>query len=307
MIRTLLLAGSLVGLLACQPFTGMEKTSDSTSSSELKLDRKFWQDGKAEVSVYELEQNRYNANHPGEVVNVFVLEDFLVDEQVKNETYQNPNSTQVLKNIRSTKFTSGIYDYAIHTSVFTPLDVANHRTLKVTNTMQEWCGTSFLQLNKKDVGYNLEQRSYFEKEGDRSVNLKGAVVEDALFNQVRMDYKKLPVGEIEVIAKLSYLALKHKELKSYEANGELGSYNGGVFDGEELLEYTYSIADQQRKVSIVFESKSPFKIVGFQESYPSAFDQKIRTTTAKLVSSKRLAYWEMNAPKDSTKRTELGL
>ena len=45
----------------------------------------YWTQGKAEVNVYELSQNRYKENHSGNVVSIFVTEDFLTEKQVKNE------------------------------------------------------------------------------------------------------------------------------------------------------------------------------------------------------------------------------
>ena len=36
----------------------------------------YWKQGKAEVNVYELSQNRYNNNHSGTLVSVFVTEFF---------------------------------------------------------------------------------------------------------------------------------------------------------------------------------------------------------------------------------------
>ena len=36
----------------------------------------YWSQGKAEVNVYEVSQNRYQENHSGQLVSVFVTEDF---------------------------------------------------------------------------------------------------------------------------------------------------------------------------------------------------------------------------------------
>ena len=77
----------------------------------------YWTQGKAEVNVYELSQNRYKDNHPGQLVSVFVTEDFLTDKQVKNETYTNPKSTWTFKNIQLRKFTTGIYDYSLFSRI----------------------------------------------------------------------------------------------------------------------------------------------------------------------------------------------
>ena len=86
---------------------------------EKKLD-KYWFQGKGEINVYELQQNRYNAVHPGQAVLIFVTEDFLTDKQVKNDNYRNPNSTPILKTNFLNRFTTGLYDYSLMTSVFTP-------------------------------------------------------------------------------------------------------------------------------------------------------------------------------------------
>ncbi|NJN50400.1 MAG: hypothetical protein HC798_04855 [Polaribacter sp.] len=63
----------------------------------------YFKKGKAEVSIYKLEQNRYQEIHPGKLVSIFVTEDFLIDKQVKNETYQSKILTWILKNIQLSK------------------------------------------------------------------------------------------------------------------------------------------------------------------------------------------------------------
>ncbi|MBK9488612.1 MAG: hypothetical protein IPO07_07345 [Haliscomenobacter sp.] len=86
----------------------------------------YWFEGKAEISHYTLSQNRYRDVHPGEAVLVFVTEPFLTDKQVKNEKGQLENSTTVLKLNAIQRFTTGIYDYSVMTSVFTPEDLKRY-------------------------------------------------------------------------------------------------------------------------------------------------------------------------------------
>ena len=108
----------------------------------------YWSQGKAEINVYEISQNRYQENHSGQLVSVFVTEDFLTYKQVKNEQYQNKNSTKILKNIQLKKFTTGVYDYSLFSSVFTPIDRSKYpKSLKVSASSQEWCGTIYTQFN----------------------------------------------------------------------------------------------------------------------------------------------------------------
>ena len=171
----------------------------------------YWSQGKAEVNVYEVSQNRYQENHSGQLVSVFVTEDFLTDKQVKNERYINENSTWILKNIQLKKFTTGVYDYSLFNSVFTPINRNKFpKSLKVSASSQEWCGTMYTQFNLiLDTDYKVEHRSYFESEGDRVTRIKKSYLEDEVFTVLRMNPLLLPLGTVQLIPPANYIQLKH--------------------------------------------------------------------------------------------------
>ena len=269
---------------------------------------KYWTQGKAEVNVYELHQNRYNENHPGQVVSIFVTEDFLTDKQVKNETYSNSNSTWTFKNIQLKKFTTGIYDYALFSSVFTPIDRSKFpKSLKVSASSQDWCGTIYTQFNLIfNMDYKVEQRSYFEKEGDISIRIKRPTLEDEVFTVLRMNPAFLKKGRVQMIPPANYIQLKHLKLQTYEAKASLKPYLKEDLKGGNLMEYTLEYTSLKRTMRIVFENKAPYKIVGWFETFPSAFDGKLRTTKAVLKKQKMLPYWSQNSLKDAKLRKELG-
>jgi hypothetical protein len=77
--------------------------------------------------------------------------------------------------------------------------------------------------------------------------------------------------------------------------------------GKNLMEYKMEYAQLKRSMSIIFENKAPYKIVGWFETFPSAFDGKLRTTSAILKAQKMLPYWSQNSLKDEHLRNELGL
>lgn len=267
-----------------------------------------WTQGKAEVNVYELSQNRYKENYPGHIISVFVTEDFLTDKQVKNERYQNKNSTWILKNIQLRKFATGVYDYSLFSSVFTPIDRNQFpKSLKVSASSQEWCGTIYTQLNLDGEDYKVEQRSYFEKEGDVSTRIKKSILEDEVFNVLRMNPKLLPIGNLQFIPPASYIQLKHLQLQSFKAKASLRPYDKEDLPGGNLMEYKIEYAQLKRTMRIVFENKAPYKIVGWFETFPSAFDKKLRTTSAILKKQKMLPYWGQNSLNDVKLRKELGL
>ncbi|WP_367388351.1 hypothetical protein [Lewinella sp. LCG006] len=276
------------------PFTNSTNTLD-----------KYWYQGKGELNVYSLEQNRYQDIHPGEALLVFVTEDFLTDRQVKNDRYESANSTPILKMNGITRFTTGLYDYSIMTSVFTPVKTRDFpRTLKVTHSAQDWCGQVFSQINLKGEEYQYQQFSYFESEGDDQKNASANLLEEELMNRIRMDYQRLPVGEdLKFIPGLTFLRLKHKPYQTYTATASLKDYEGADFTGEKLKAYVLEYPEFQRTLTIVFSSVAPFYIEGWLDSYPSVFDGKMRTTKALRSNTVLLDYWSKNA--NTTANAEL--
>ena len=269
----------------------------------------YWSQGKAEVNVYEVSQNRYQENHSGQLVSVFVTEDFLTDKQVKNERYVNENSTWILKNIQLKKFTTGVYDYSLFNSVFTPIDRNKFpKSLKVSASSQEWCGTMYTQFNLiLNTDYKVEHRSYFETEGDKTTRIKKSYLEDEVFNVLRMNPLLLPLGSIQLIPSANYIQLKHLQIRSYEAIASLIPYERKEISGTNLMQYKIVYPQLKRSIRIVFENKAPYKIMGWFEKFPSSFDGKTRTTSAILKAQKMLPYWRQNSLKDEYLRKELGL
>ena len=160
--------------------------------------RDFWYSG-AEINRYKLNQTRYGHSHPGHVEFIFVTEPFLLQKQVKNETGNQP-STDVLKLNALRTFNTGIYSYRTMTSTFRPIDLTGFpHALKTTTSIQDWCGQTFQQINWKKSGWQVELRSYFEREGDQDYKLTECWLEDELWLLVRLDPGQLPTGTIDII------------------------------------------------------------------------------------------------------------
>ncbi len=286
---------------------GVAPASPPPSSPFSGSPSKYWYQGAAELNTYDLQQIRYGEIHPGTVSLIFVSEDFLTDEQVKNDTYTNENSTPVLKTNLIRRFTTGIYDYSVMSSVFTPtkLDEQPH-TLKVTTSMQDWCGQSFAQLNYRGAtDYDLQLRSYFEREGDADERLRADFLEDEIFNRIRAGGTDLPVGTFNVLPSTGYLLMMHKPREAVRATTQVGAFAGARFSGEDLRQYTIDFPTLPRRVEIVFEAADPHSIVGWTESYPSRGEEL--TTIATLQEQMLAPYWEQNSLGDSTRRAALGL
>jgi len=266
-----------------------------------------WYEGKSEISVYELKQNRYNGVHDGEAVMIFVTEDFLKDKQVKNDNYTSKFSTPILKNNQIRKFATGLYDYSMFTSVFTEaIDTKNNNTLKITTSSQDWCGQSFLQINKQERSYKIRGFSYFENEGDTDKTIDKNLIVDEIFNLIRMDDEKLPIGNLKAIPSTVYNRLKHQKLKSYEAKAIKIPYQGSLTN-EAATVYVIKFPELNLKYEFIYLNNNLRDILQWKESYPSAFDGQVRETVATRKSNQWVDYWNKNNVKDSTLRQGLKL
>lgn len=307
----------LVGTLAVFVFTGCSQpTQTSTDQSKAITvqwnDMKeaglsdYWYQGQAELNTYELTQNRYGHTHPGEAVLIFVTEDFRTDIQVKDDGSDHPEATTVLKTNYLRRFTTGLYDYSIMTSVFTPADVAAFpNTLKVTTSVQDWCGQVFMQVNKDRNRYRTKIFSYFESEGDAEENNPVVMLEDEIFNRIRMNPKALPQGKVRLLPGTAHVRLKHTPYKVVEAEASLRAYADSLFSGSALMEYRLVFENEQRQLAIVFSADPPYRIEGWIDQFPSMFDGKVRKTVARRKATELSPYWQYNQAADTTRRKPL--
>ena len=256
--------------------------------------------GKAEICSYSLERARYEGLHPGEAVLIFVSEPFLLEKQVKADDWKNRPTIPVLKMNRIDRFTTGIYDYSMFTSVFTPVSEYDARyPLKITFSSQDWCGQSYMQLNN-NKGFDVEQYSYFESEGDTSFHQDYAITEDNIFNMARIDLDLLPTGAFKIQPSFNYIRSSHKENRAYHANASIGEQEG-------LMVYNCEIPELRRSLRIFLDPKKNNRIVKWTETYPTIFDGKLRTSTYKLKVVKKAPYWSLNAVGDKNWRDSLNL
>lgn len=272
--------------------------NESTSTNK-GLDPDYWYAGKAEITKYDLSQNRYRDIHNGEIVLIFVTEDFLTDKQVKNDNYVNKNSTPILKTNQLRRFTTGLYDYSMMTSVFTRSD--GSKTEKITMGSQDWCGHSFVQVNNKKDRYDIQIRSYFESEGDQDFSVKADLLEDEFFNLIRIDPSLINEGTFKILPSLNYLRLTHRKMEALPATIKKSNLSAG----STTLEISYPSIN--RTVTIVYESAAPYKILSFEEAYPSMFDKQERSSKAIKNREIHSAYWKLNKATDKVRREELSI
>jgi hypothetical protein len=270
----------------------------NTPSAEFN---KYWYDGKAELASYTLKQNRYGDIHEGYAILVFVTEDFSKSKQVKldNPEKAGADKAPILKLNFSKSFLTGIYPYTILNSTFTPVDLSG--TIKTSCSVQEWCGHTYMQLNKTKDGFQTSQYSYFETEGDSKQQLPTAVLEDELWNIIRISPEKMPQGKVTIIRGNITVRLMHKPLELVDATITTANT---TLDGKSLKAVTIKYAD--RELKIYYEALFPNTILGWDDTY-GEFGNKPNTTVARLLKTMRLPYWQLHNNEHRIYRDSLGL
>jgi hypothetical protein len=294
-LKLLLIVGWCVTSCSSQPNPAEETTKTTEHHPDFSS---YWYAGVAELNHYQLSQARYGEERKGDAVLIFVTEDFLPKKQVKNESADNSKSTTVLKTNYIKKFTTGIYDYSLMSSIFTPINSNEFpSTLKVSTSSQEWCGHTYLQLNKRKQNFEFTGHSYFMKEADEEGQIANVLLEDELFNRIRLDYQTIPTGEVDLLPSTQWLRLSHTAIKPQKAVISLT-------ETEFALTLNIKYHKIEREVNIKFEKEFPNKILGWEESFPSGYgeNRKIMTTTAVLDTTILSPYWSKNKNEDEKLR-----
>ncbi len=299
----------------------MQTNSQTSSSSEGSYTAKksfkisqpgnfsdYWYQGQAELNRFKLKQARYGQIHQGEAILVFVTEDFLTEEQVKKEKNTDQPATTVLKLNSIHRFVTGIYDYSIMRSVFTPVRGQEYpHTLKLTQSSQDWCGQSYFQLNYRDTAYEVRGHSYFQDIRDQHYQVGTFYLEDAIWTRIRLNPQSLPEDTVKMIPTTKYIRLRHKEMKPYKVRITKKSYSGTTYPGDDLQIYQIVYPELERTLKIFYEASFPHRIAGWEETYTSGFGQQTKKLTTQAIRTQTLksSYWRQNAVKDTSVRKKL--
>ena len=261
--------------------------------------RKYWYAGNAEISSYKLEQARYGEVREGTSVLIYVTEPFLPEVQVKADR-SNASNIPVLKLNATKKYLTGIYPYAIMSSTFYPVH-DNQHAIKTSLSVQEWCGHVYSQLNNRQE-FEFTSHSYFEGEADQNLKLDKAILENEIWNKIRINPNNLPIGKISIIPSLEFFRIKHQDITALNAVASLKQENG-------ISSYTIDYGAEIRKLTINFTTNFPFTIESWEEEFKSGYgaNAKTLTSTGTKIKSLKTPYWKQNSNKFIGLRDSLGL
>jgi len=274
-------------------------TTVLTTAAMLSADQfsNYWYSGKAEVVVYDLKQSRYGEVREGKSVLIFVTEPFSKSKHVKLDNPQASDSDHVpvLKLNKTKKYNTGIYPYSIMTSSYA--DISNGKLLKVSTSVQEWCGHVFMQANAKNDDYLFKGHSYFESEGEQKETLKVTNLEESIFLKLRLN--KLKPGKIRLTPSQEQSRMLHIPYEPTDAEIKIS----------EEPEYKKVVVTYDHPMDLKTEihvgKEFPYHILKWVESFERG--GKTHSTIATMKKINLLTYWNMSASKFEQHRKDIGL
>ncbi len=263
-----------------------------------------WGDGRAELSGYAVRTQRYGEPRSAEVVLIYVTEPMDSRVWIKDDRGDVPEPFRVnaLKLNRSLKFRTGLYPYSVMTSVFAPvegLSAERFAPVKITLSVQEWCGHVYHAVRPAASGFEDEIRSYFHDEGERVSRVPappGTLYEDALFIQLReLDGPFHGGGDWQgsLVPALWSSRKAHTALRPLPA-----TIRRSAADRDGVPVTRFAVDYGSDTLTLEVERDAPRRILGW-----SASDGE----EARLLGTARLPYWELNRPGDESWLERIGL
>tara|TARA_Y100001972_G_scaffold126123_2_gene179081 strand:- start:1985 stop:2863 length:879 start_codon:yes stop_codon:yes gene_type:complete len=187
-MKKILISVPILLALGSALFFGYKHSAEETQKDYIHYDwakNKLWDDGMAEVALYEATKEIYGKSRPFEYVYILVKEEFNKAYRVKTDDYSREDLYSVMKINKFCRVETLAYPYHFLTSVFMHRD--NPESLhKLSHTSQEWCGTTSKQFLEKGNKYQYDYMSYFDGEGSGQAKIEqGPWFEDQLSYSLR--------------------------------------------------------------------------------------------------------------------------
>ncbi|MEA2559693.1 MAG: hypothetical protein QOH06_1197 [Acidobacteriota bacterium] len=232
----------------------------------------LWDDGKAEFCAYDVLWSRYGHHYDGRALLILVKEPWNDKLDVKAD---DPAASRfdVLKLNHVRDVPTGIYTYHQMASVYLRRDTGGLQKLAATSS--EACGVSTAEV----VRGRLDTRSYFDSQGDRSLDYPvGAIPEDGLPAALRDFVEGEAPATLHVFPSL--MQSRFPELAAAEWRVEKRAVEEGM---------QIQLQREGSSLAYTFERQPPHRLLRFETGDGTVY---------KMKKCERLAYWEMHGPGD---------
>lgn len=240
----------------------------------------LWNDGNAEVSVYDARDVKDGLPRSSKAVLIVVAEDLRPDTLVKSDRPEGAKTVRVLKLNHVRSIPTGVYVYQQMLSVF--LGAEGLDPVKLTVTSHEWCGNTFVEWRQDHP--SLAIRTYFETPADVDVALVpgDAVFYDALPLKLRgLDFERTRSGTLRIVE--SVFSSHPTPPATVPARLTVARVAGPA------PLYRVTLQRDEKRDTLDFETAFPHRLVQWERSDGGSL---------RLTHSRRFEYWEKNAPGD---------
>ena len=175
----------LAGLYAC---TGSNASSTVGAAEHFNprwAMNAMWEQGTAEVAKYQAQRVIYQKPRDFEYTLIFVKETFNKEFDTKTDNYDRDDLFDVMKVNKFARIPTDNYPYHYMTSVFFKREQPA-TVHKLTNSSQEWCGTTAKYFLNQGRTYEFGYNSYWDGQGVGEMEIDGGIMfEDQLSHSLR--------------------------------------------------------------------------------------------------------------------------
>ncbi len=257
----------LIGLLTA--------TSFARPSKFLAAD--FWDDGKAEVSVYQAKRFHYGRLYDSKIEYFLVKESFSSKELVKTNHYQSKDAIPIIKLNQVISTPTGTYDYQqMHSSFWSK---TSGDLLKFSMSHHEACGATFKQGTLAAGILSIQGSTYWEGQSQIAAEL---IMEPEVWL-----YDELPLRARLLLAD-GLTTPTELQLVPSSIHSKAGSFQPSPA--------TLSIQD----FTVTINHAGGQEVLKFDPAWPHVMQswQQADGGSLTLQKSMRLAYWNHHAPGD---------
>ncbi len=241
----------------------------------------YWDQGKAEINLYEATEIRYGIARKSEVTHVLVKEGW---DQKKNVKAAGKSDFSVIKLNQILSIPTGVYTYRQMVSSF--FSCTTGKQLKFTMSNQEACGATFKSARIGKDNMTLNILSYFDGEGDQTSEIKLPPGPWLFYDDVplvlRMSASTPLVQPLRLDVFPSTLSPR---------TGKLNFAPGNLTETRRTTkEISYELSHTGGKDTIIFEASTPHRMISWERADGSKLHLK------KSVLSD---YWNQNRVEDA--------
>jgi len=174
-------------------------TAGAQFSNALLQNNNYWNDGKAEFSIYGGQIMRYGEPRESEVLHILVREPYDPKQGVKPEEWKRPGILAVLKMNQVLHVPTGLYVYQQMHSNFWRVD--NAQLQKFSLTSNDSCGNTYKEARRNGEQFTYDYRTYWDGMAGGSEPVKppanGYFYDELPWVVRTIDFAK-PEGEFEI-------------------------------------------------------------------------------------------------------------